>query len=696
MDRILQLDARASDSPWASLSRQLGGDGVVLGAFALLYALLVWAGHQLQIAGASPPVVLWPAAGLLFVVLWLSGPRHWWSLLAIQVVIELALGSVVSGDSLLVLVGGALGHAAAGMVGALLIRRLVGAQSALRFVGLLWFMLAAAVGAGAAALIQSGFALAGGLVLHAGTYALIVGLASLLGVLGVVPILFAWSVAHLQLFPRLSRLQRIEVPLVAVVQVLLVWGVFYPEGAGALQGLRFPVYVVPGLVYAALRFPLRWNCLITGGTMLLVVAAVCMGGDPLGIQTPEVKAVWVQTVAVIFSGTIVVLAMFVGQSRLALQQLSASEGNYRSFIRLSSEALWRVEFAQPMPVDLPLEQQRIWLRAHARIVERSQSFAAIAAATGEDPDAWHERAPWAQLFEKHLELLAGNGYRADGLRFTVQLAGRSHTFLAAFHGVVEGGCLLRIWGVARDVTDLAELNARLLREQDRLRLYASRISTAEDEARRATAKELHDGISQELAGTSMTLKVLGDQLAPELRQLVDEVRAGLYRVQERTRGTISELSPPGLYDLGLEPALQWLAVYLRGRDQFQVTVDCALDEARLPTELRVLVFKLVRELLRNAIKHAGVRAATVSAWTEQARLLVQVADAGQGFEWLPDASGAPRRGFGLWSAAGRVADAGGSLRVDSAPGRGTRVILEFPLRADALAQQSRGSGADVA
>ena len=664
---------------------------MVLGSFALLYALLVWAGHQLQVAGASVPVVLWPAAGLLFVALWLSGTRHWLLLLAIQSVIEVALARTVTSDGIAVLTGSMLGHGAAGVVGALLIRRQLGPQSAFRFVGLLSFMLAAAIGSAAGALIQTGFAVAAGAAAHAGTYALIVGLANLLGVLGLVPILFAWSMTHLQLFPRLTTLQRSEVLLLAIVQVLLVWGVFYTSDEGVLQALRFPVYVVPGLVYAALRLPLRWNCLINGGTMLLVVLAVCQGGNPLGIQMPEVKAVWVQTVAVAFSGTIVVLAMFVGQSRLALQQLSASEGNYRSFIRMSSEALWRVELSRPMSVELPPEQQLAWLRAHGRIVERSESFAVIAGVPGADPDAWHAGAPWVQLFEKHLQAMIGSGYRADGLRFTAQLAGRPQTFLAAFQGVVEEGRLQRIWGVARDVTDLVELNARLLREQERLRLYANRITTAEDEARRVTARELHDGISQELAGMSMTLKVLADQLQPGQRLLVDEIRNSLHRVQERTRGTISDLSPPGLYDLGLEPALQWLAVYLRGHDQFEVTVDCELEEARLPTELRVLVFKLVRELLRNVAKHAGVAAATVSARTEDATLLVAVADEGQGFEWVPDASGAPRRGFGLWSAAGRVAEAGGSMRVDSAPGKGTRVNLEFPLRAGALPEQGTRS-----
>ncbi len=97
----------------------------------------------------------------------------------------------------------------------------------------------------------------------------------------------------------------------------------------------------------------------------------------------------------------------------------------------------------------------------------------------------------------------------------------------------------------------------------------------------------------------MMLTVLGGQLPPEQRAKVDEFRGRLHRVQQRTRDMISDLSPPGLYDLGLMPALQWLVVYLRGHDNLQIQLDGTVDEAAVPTELRVLVFRLVREMLRN-------------------------------------------------------------------------------------------------
>jgi signal transduction histidine kinase len=265
------------------------------------------------------------------------------------------------------------------------------------------------------------------------------------------------------------------------------------------------------------------------------------------------------------------------------------------------------------------------------------------------------------------------------LRFTAPREGGERTFLASFTGVVQDGRLQRIWGVARDVTELLALNARLLREQETLRSYARRIASAEDSTRHTTAVDLHNGIGQELIAMGMMLTVLGRDFTPEQRAQADELRSRLHKVQQRTRDMISDLSPPGLYDLGLMPALQWLVVYLRGHDKLQVELDGKLDELAVPTETRVLVFKIVRELLRNVTKHAGVDKASVTLHGDRTQLTVNVADEGKGFAWNPDALVSPPRGFGLWSIANRVAEVGGGLTVTTAPGSGAKLSIRIPL-----------------
>jgi len=164
-------------------------------------------------------------------------------------------------------------------------------------------------------------------------------------------------------------------------------------------------------------------------------------------------------------------------------------------------------------------------------------------------------------------------------------------------------------------------------------------------------------------------------------------------VQAITQRVIADLSPPGLYELGLEPALQWLCVYMRTKDNLQVDLQVAADSAALDLDLRVLVFKLIRELLRNVVKHSGVQAAAVTVTQTDHELRVVVQDQGVGFEWQLSLFEPRAEGFGLWSVADRVRDAAGEMTVDTAPGRGCRVTVVFRLDAvNPLVRQTDSPG----
>ena len=225
---------------------------------------------------------------------------------------------------------------------------------------------------------------------------------------------------------------------------------------------------------------------------------------------------------------------------------------------------------------------------------------------------------------------------------------------------------------------LIELNDRLRQKQDRLQLYARQLVGAEERARRATAVDLHDGIGQHLVGLAMTLDAVVSRSTPEVRLLLGEATHTVREVQAITQRVIADLSPPGLYELGLEPALKWLSVYMRGKDSLQVDLHVAADAAAYDLDLRVLVFKLIRELLRNVVKHSGVQSATVTVTQTPNELKVVVDDRGVGFEWQLSLFEPRSEGFGLWSVADRVRAAAGEMTVDTAPGRGCRVSVVFP------------------
>jgi len=225
----------------------------------------------------------------------------------------------------------------------------------------------------------------------------------------------------------------------------------------------------------------------------------------------------------------------------------------------------------------------------------------------------------------------------------------------------------------------AELNARLVSDQERLRSYARQLAAAEERARRATAVDLHDGIGQTLAGMLMIVEVARQQSAPAVQKLLDDLRTRLREIQDLTRRMISDMSPPGLYDLGLDAALQWLAAHMRSESGLTVLLDCRFDERRLRLDTRVLVFKLVRELLRNVVKHAGVTIAQVSVEEQVDQLRVVVSDEGRGFEWQMEMFGERSGRFGLWSIADRIRDIGGTFDVQTAIGSGARFVMQLPL-----------------
>jgi signal transduction histidine kinase len=678
----LKAESREAGTPWEAMLALCRGRLGVFAAFALAHTALILLGYSLK-ESISDPSAMWPSCGLAFAVLWLAPRRYWPVFLLLQFSVELIVGAILQMPFILGY-GAlfALANCIDAAVGAAVVLALIEEPGQVRTRQTLQFMLATAIGSLAGALL-------GAWVNTSPFFSPLDYLHQLqiwwagnwLGSLTVAPLVFCWLSPMRTRIPELALRSVTELIALTAVLTLASLYVFSVPWGGARTIFQLPFVLMVLMVCAAYRLPPRWAAtLVTLTVSLCVYQAAHRRGPFVNVDT-FVRTAQVQVFLASMAAMTFVLAILRIEKRIALGRLRESDYRYRSFVELNSEAVWRVELLRPMPLDLSVEEQMRWLRVEARIVESSRSYQQLdAAARSEEILTWRPEVPWCAMCESYLAMLTKNGYTADGLRFSVELHGRRHSFVTAFNGVVENGCLLRIWGVARDITELMELNARLLREQDRLKNYARQIITAEEKARRATAVDLHDGIGQSLVGMAMTLEVASQHASGDVRMLVDEVRGRLREVQERTRHMISDLSPPGLYDLGLGPALQWLAVYVRGHDRLHVELDVRVREDAIRIDVRVLVFKLVRELLRNVVKHAGVQAARVVVSGDLERLHVEVSDQGRGFEWQMDMFGAASGGFGLWSIADRVHEAGGGFRVDTAPGRGSRFEMEFPLR----------------
>ncbi|MHC4618463.1 MAG: PAS domain S-box protein [Planctomycetota bacterium] len=245
----------------------------------------------------------------------------------------------------------------------------------------------------------------------------------------------------------------------------------------------------------------------------------------------------------------------------------------------------------------------------------------------------------------------------------------------------EDGRILYYEGTVEDISERKRAQEKLLVYQEQLRFLASELSLAEERLRRRIATDVHDHIGQNLAISKIKLDALRQSAsAKELAVSLEEVSELIAETIESSRSLTFELSPPVLYELGLEAALEWLV--RKTREQHGLSTEFKTDGRAKPLDhnVRVLLFQAVRELLVNVAKHAKARRVTVSAQRVAEEIRLTVEDDGVGFNTSKIGSRSDKSGgFGLFSIRERLGLVGGRLDIDSKPDRGTRVTLLAPI-----------------
>jgi len=235
----------------------------------------------------------------------------------------------------------------------------------------------------------------------------------------------------------------------------------------------------------------------------------------------------------------------------------------------------------------------------------------------------------------------------------------------------------------------ADLEARvrartseLIHSQERLRALASQLNLTEQRERRRLAANLHDYLAQLLALARMKLgqatqRLSGDRAGAE--SSLTEMDDLLQQCLHYTRTLMAQLSPSVLHDLGLVQALHWLAEQMV-QQGLKVDVQVLTKEQPHFSENQSdLLFQAVRELLTNVVKHAGVPKAIVSVdKQDRDTWLITVQDRGVGFDINTVHYTPSGEHFGLFSIQERMEAMSGWCRIDSVPGRGTKVELGLP------------------
>jgi PAS domain S-box-containing protein len=222
---------------------------------------------------------------------------------------------------------------------------------------------------------------------------------------------------------------------------------------------------------------------------------------------------------------------------------------------------------------------------------------------------------------------------------------------------------------------------RALKERsEQLSKLASQLAVAEEQERRRIAEILHDDLQQLLVGAK--LQVGSVRRSPDkVLDLVPDLEMILSRSIEVTRSLTSELSPPILRQSGLVAAFEWLSHWIKERHDLDVMLEAETQLAIPDEDTRVFVFRAVRELLFNVVKHAHVKTAFLSASLSGNQIRIQVSDEGNGYD---TGRSEPGTGFGLFSIRERLESIGGRMQIDSAVGKGCAVTIFAPLKMRAM------------
>jgi len=240
---------------------------------------------------------------------------------------------------------------------------------------------------------------------------------------------------------------------------------------------------------------------------------------------------------------------------------------------------------------------------------------------------------------------------------------------------------INIYGL--DITQRKYVEDSLLKYHEQLKSLASKLTITEERERYRIATELHDHICQSLAISKIKLETLmNSRIADEACDTLSEVCDWISQVINDTRTLTFDLSSPILHELGFEKAVAaWLEDEIQKKHNIQTEFYCDHLPKPLDDDVRSLLFRDVRELLINIIKHAQANSVKVSISRDASRIRVVVEDDGVGFDPVQVTAAAMSKAeFGLFSIRQRLEFLDGQFEIDSSPGKGCKITMIAPLK----------------
>jgi signal transduction histidine kinase len=260
-----------------------------------------------------------------------------------------------------------------------------------------------------------------------------------------------------------------------------------------------------------------------------------------------------------------------------------------------------------------------------------------------------------------------------GLLASRRLVRRVRRLEQATLAVADGDYTVTLPSSGRDEVGRLEVNFTAMTRQLGSALDAERqraTSDARTAERARIAREIHDAISQHLFGLRMIAAGMrradpGNQQARAIERISEEALRDM-------QALLAELRPASLDGAGLASAL--LDICAAYQDRLGVAVDASVDDVAVPAEVEHALLRVTQEACANAVRHGGARRLAVSLTCQDGHVELAILDGGSGFD-----PAAPQAGSGLAHIRDRVAELGGTVDIDSAPGRGAALTVRVPL-----------------
>jgi PAS domain S-box-containing protein len=244
----------------------------------------------------------------------------------------------------------------------------------------------------------------------------------------------------------------------------------------------------------------------------------------------------------------------------------------------------------------------------------------------------------------------------------------------------EAGRVTGIIGTAMDVTDIRRLQAQQVENETRVQVQRWLMEHREQE-RMKLARNLHDKPLQDLLAVHLYLNNIADSLSEQGRENMSQAYRMLEEAIEEIRSLALELRPPMLMHMGLEKAMRAFANTFRQRNPgLLVQLDLDQDQQNLSEDVRLALYRIFQELLKNVGDHAEAGEVTITLRFTPHEVLLTVQDDGSGFEtpdnWIELAS---RGRLGLVGINERMEFLNGSFHIETHPGDGTKVEVRVPV-----------------